>query len=1297
MTEQQPMTARPDNPAAETPPPPKRQRSWWKIGLAGVTGLFVLVLAVLIWLLGTQSGLRFGVHTIPTWFGIRIQTATLNGSVWRGFDGTGWHIRTDAADIDFDKLVFSWNNRELWRGRLHVHRLEVGKIHWTGKRTAPQPPKPVATLPQSVSLPLAINIDAIVVGGFSIGKPEQNILLPSEVSYVYDHEHHQLRIAALRTPWHEISGNLSLSTRSPFALCGHLSGSGKLDTTAVRSRLTLSGNLNQPQLAARMDGSHIHLLAEAVIRPYAFLLNHKIVSINLRGQNINPAAFMNSLPKADLDFTVRMQPSATNREEINGLIDIRNHWARPYNNVTHTGLPLQSVNGRLRINANGRLLIPDLTARLLQQGQVTFSGNVDTAGRQLNMQAQLWRLRSRDVLNETLEGTLNGRIALSGTYSNAQTSWQLATEKGSSTGHVQILTDEQNGQQTLLLNQFLLSPAGGGRLSAKGSVALFKDRDMVLTIDSNHFNPGRLNPHWPAGNINGHIRLNGKLTASPQIAATMNWQNSVLSGAPLMGKAIVRYQDRHLTQADINLLLGRNRIITHGRFGRIGDRLSLDINAPNLDLFGFGLGGLLTAKGHIAGEPKKITADVAGMARNLHIARLLQIQNVDFRLQGSPDVSQPLNVRLDGHAIHIINPQNPKNPTRIDAVSVHINGRGSRHQIKASGNMSLAGKPYKLDIAAQGGLNPQYQWLGRVGTLNISGAFNLRLLAPLTLEAGSEKVAMNHARWAAMGGSLNVDSLTWVKGKGLATRGNARGLAVKELHNIAPLPIEQNLVLAGTWDFSYSNHMHGYLKVHQQAGDIILPARRQALGLSNVVLDTRFQNGRIVNHLTGNTRYGTADVQLTIAQNYGNSLLRAPIGGHIRLNVPDLTSLRHLMPVGMQVKGHATGDAVISGTLGNPQLSGKLNGDHLYYREQNSGVILENGSLRSRFQGRRWLIDALSFTRRNGDVTLKGMVNLTGITPDVDVTAHFSRYTILDQINRRLTLSGNARLLYTVNRGIILSGGLQVDQGHFGFQQAGMPELDDDVVVLGREKPPESAGMPISLNLSLDLNNRFRFSGEGLDVLLGGKLVVSANPRQATQVVGTVNIVRGQYKAYAQDLVIQRNSTISFVGPMDNPNLKLRAVRRHSPVGAGIEALGSLNNPRINLVASEGMSDKDKLSWLILGRGSSGSAGDEAALAAAASAWLAGGINNHLKLVDELGFSTQQTRNRQTGELNPARQVITVGKRLTNNLYLGYQYSIDSAVQTVRLTYQINRQLQTIFKAGSDSFGGEFRYTVRFD
>jgi len=68
-----------------------------------------------------------------------------------------------------------------------------------------------------------------------------------------------------------------------------------------------------------------------------------------------------------------------------------------------------------------------------------------------------------------------------------------------------------------------------------------------------------------------------------------------------------------------------------------------------------------------------------------------------------------------------------------------------------------------------------------------------------------------------------------------------------------------------------------------------------------------------------------------------------------------------------------------------------------------------------------------------------------------------------------------------------------------------------------------------------------------------------------------------------------------------------------------------------------------------------------------------------------------------TGELNPAEQVLTVGKQFTNNLYAGYEYGLSSAEQSVKLVYQLTRAIQAVARVGSRSYGGELKYTIRFD
>ena len=65
-----------------------------------------------------------------------------------------------------------------------------------------------------------------------------------------------------------------------------------------------------------------------------------------------------------------------------------------------------------------------------------------------------------------------------------------------------------------------------------------------------------------------------------------------------------------------DLTLGSNIVKTNGSFGKKGDRLNLNITAPDLSRFGFGLGGLLNARGYISGSfsdgLKTLEADLNG-------------------------------------------------------------------------------------------------------------------------------------------------------------------------------------------------------------------------------------------------------------------------------------------------------------------------------------------------------------------------------------------------------------------------------------------------------------------------------------------------------------------------------------------------------------------------------------------------------------------------------------------------------------------------------------------------------------
>ena len=1253
--------------------------------------LLILILTLagaLYWLAATESGLRAALYRLPELGGVHIGSKTLKGTLWHGFEGDGWTVRTPSADIEISRLAFRWQPEQIFSdGLLHIEKIDAGDIHIQSK---PTPPKdsPPAKLPNSIDLPLAVQIDKLSVGKISSGKARTVFVTRIDAAYAYNRRSHKLTVSRLVTPWSGNDGTLEIQTASPFALKGSFGGIAVLDDIVSETQLKLAGDLKQTALTARLASGDVKLNADALVSLFENRLDKQIDHVLIKGSGIDPAVFAEGAPEADFDFDATIVPSAQRGLALEGSIDLVNRVAAPAEN---NALPVRTVFGDFTVGKDGVLSVHDVEVGLLGKGRVLIGGQTDTDKDTFGMKAVLKDVATADLSAAAYRDTLNGMLSLNGSYREPEAAWDIRTERARSEGRLKIAADTQLGQRTLEIAAASVKPDDGGSLDAHGRLELFNRRLLSAEIAADRFNPAKLHPDLPAGSVNGRAVLNGEL-ADLVLNGKLTLGNSSLSGAVLSGSADVQYEKQHLSRAKADIVLGRNRLKADGSFGKAGDRLNLDLAAPELDKFGFGLGGALNAKGYIAGDPKKLSADLTGSVRGLRVQNAVSVRELDFKAAASPDYSLPLNIQVHGRDIVA----GGKDGTRIDTVNAAVTGTGLRHNVRADGSMAMGGKHYKLDLEADGGLNKDNVWKGTLGRLDLSGGFNLKLQNRLALEAGAQRVVLGAAQWAAMGGRLNMERFVWDKQNGLTSKGSAANLNVAELHSFFKPPVEHNLVLAADWDLAYSRDARGFLNVRQQSGDIVIPYRKQALGLTGLVLQTRLQNGRIDNQISGKTRYGELSGSVGISQQFGSSILLAPVSGSVKLDIPDLAALKNLMPVGQSVKGRLAAAATVGGRVGEPQLGGTLEGSGLYYINRDLGVILDNGSLRSRFVGREWQIQALKFQRGSGSVALAGSVGWGGGIPVVDASAVFDKYEILDKPRRRLAVSGDTRLRYTEKNGITLTGRLKVDEGRFGMQKSGMPTLDDDVEVIGEAKKEPSAAVPISMDIALDLNDKVYFKGEGVDVTLGGQLKLTAKPKQDVQGVGTIKVVKGKYKAYGQDLNITKG-TVSFVGPLSDPNLNIRAVRNLSPVDAGVEVVGSLSSPRVTLVANEPMSEKDKLSWLILNRASSGSDGDNAALSTAASAFLAGKLNDKIGLVDDFGMTSRRSRNAQTGELNPAEQVITVGKQLTSELYLGYEFGLNSASQTVKLVYQLTRSIQAIARVGSQSSGGEIKYVVRFD
>ena len=191
----------------------------------------------------------------------------------------------------------------------------------------------------------------------------------------------------------------------------------------------------------------------------------------------------------------------------------------------------------------------------------------------------------------------NWHIQLQGLFDKQPANIALARNENHISGSLKIATDTKNAQRTLLIENGSVKANNGGEVKLAGSLELFQNQKLAVQLASQNFNPSALYPSFPQGNINGKIQATDELLQ--QIHSELNFAPSTLSGANLSGSGVVDYQDNHISRADLAIHLGNNHINTKGAYGKQGDNLALDINAPNLNLFGFGLQGALTAKGSL--------------------------------------------------------------------------------------------------------------------------------------------------------------------------------------------------------------------------------------------------------------------------------------------------------------------------------------------------------------------------------------------------------------------------------------------------------------------------------------------------------------------------------------------------------------------------------------------------------------------------------------------------------------------------------------------------------------------------
>jgi translocation and assembly module TamB len=156
-------------------------------------------------------------------------------------------------------------------------------------------------------------------------------------------------------------------------------------------------------------------------------------------------------------------------------------------------------------------------------------------------------------------------------------------------------------------------------------------------------------------------------------------------------------------------------------------------------------------------------------------------------------------------------------------------------------------------------------------------------------------------------------------------------------------------------------------------------------------------------------------------------------------------------------------------------------------------------------------------------------------------------------------------------------------------------------------------------------------------------------------------------------------------------------------------------NPLVRLYSDPPQADFETLSWLVLGRPAEASRGDNVALARAAVGLLGGsGEGVPTQLARRLGideFSIRTADASGSGSLLPRQsvagrvrgdpttlggEIVTIGKRLSDDLTLSYEQATTGTSNVVQLSYRLTQRLSVIARAGTEN-ALDLVYSFAFD
>jgi translocation and assembly module TamB len=1300
---------------------------WWILGT--LAALLAVVVAVPAWLIGTESGTRAAFSFLPSLVGNMVRADGIEGRLSGPLHLAHLEVDTEGQRIVLEDVSLDWAPSALLRRELHVMSLHAGNLDVTLKPSKEEKP---LTLPDSLALPMTLHLDDVSVEHGSIRNEAVELLAfgKTALNAAYDGSNYRLQLQQLSarpvlsngSVTASLKGDATFGANKPFTLHASISSGTQAalgtQTLNASGQIKVDGTLSDMRMTSDLAVDEASLTGSAVLRPFS----DRILGVaSLQAQGVNLAAFQNALPETKLALSLEV------KEDGSGNLTVNNPDAGTYDQKK---LPVSRLLLGFRQQDTGWSfdnILATLGSAKSGAGELKGQGAIANGDATLTLATQALDLHKLDSRAQTtrLAGHADLRMAAGKKEVTLDLDQPLQKNRLAVSAHA-TLTDD-----AAVLDRAVVR-LGEGSMEAQASAGLTGTQEFRASGTFSKFRTKDFGnfPNVPDVLLNGSFEAQG--ARAPTLSANFHFaiHDSKLAGQPLSGEGKGKVQGSMLDIDHLALLAGENKLDVHGRLADDKGNLVFSLHAPKLDQLGYGLAGALDVNGTANGSliaprikadwngsklgmtealqldstqgsttvqvdrHKPLFLDTATLDTTMHGLQSGQRKVADLSLKGqfSPQANAPFDVAL---RVHDLRAGSADTAARADSIELNVHGTTAAHTLEAA----LTAPDQTLALSANGDLSrldKAPQWQGTIQRVDGTGNLAAHLTKPSPLFVSKERVQLDQFRLESVIANLDIEQFVRDM-NGVATRGHIERFQVAKALSFASAEpaVSTDLILSGEWDVHFGNTLNGMFKMQRDSGDVMMHGSAPvALQLRVLQVNATATNGQIAMQarLEGE-RAGriSTDVHTGLVRSGGHFVFSpdAPLSGNIQGDVPSIGWLAALASKGLLAEGSLQTRVNLGGTLTEPDLTGRIDGSKLHFLLASTGIDLRDGVLQGEFHGARLQLNTLHFGPAGSDIVASGNVDFADKKPSATFDIKANKFALFDRSDRRIIVSGSSNIAWSENVARI-TGEFRTDSGFIDIGNTGMPQLGDDVVIVGKTKSGQGSqrGLPAHIDVGISLGDGIGLTGRGIKAQLGGSIRLASEPGEPMRARGSLEIKEGTYKAYGRELAIERG-VLRFNGPIDNPGLDILAMRRGQQVEAGVTVLGTVLAPRVTLVSEPAVSDADKLSWLVLGKSlndsAGGSGGDAAALQAAAGSLLTQGAASGVQSQIAQAFGLDELKVGTDTESTLQERIVTVGKRISNKLYVSLEQGIENTTSVLKLRYTLSKRLTVEAGAGTRS------------